>query len=154
MIFETIIVLEIIAQIIGVILGIIQPIVTPIGELMVLWVNYLLQYFPYGNLTLYIAIFIILVVAGVIINASIIGRILKEKVEEFEDKLAGDEEEEEDIEEDGEIKNLKEKDESVIYAFSDSIWDFPLFSAADYKIAVNPDRKLKKIAKKNLWQVI
>jgi len=110
MIFETIIVLEIIAQIIGVILGIIQPIVTPIGELMVLWVNYLLQYFPYGNLTLYIAIFIILVVAGVIINASIIGRILKEKVEEFEDKLAGDEEEEEDIEEDGEIKNLKEKD--------------------------------------------
>ncbi len=110
MIFETIIVLEIIAQIIGVILGIIQPIVTPIGELMVLWVNYLLQYFPYGNLTLYIAIFIILVVAGVIINASIIGRILKEKVEEFEYKLAGDEEEEEDIEEDGEIKNLKEKD--------------------------------------------
>jgi len=52
------------------------------------------------------------------------------------------------------IKNLKEEEEREIYAFSDSIWDFPLFSVADYKIAVNPDRRLKKIAKKNLWQVI
>jgi hypothetical protein len=110
MILETNIVLEIIAQIIGVILGIIQPIVTPIGELMVLWVNYLLEYFPYGNLTLYIAIFIILVVAGVIINASIIGRLLKEKVEEFEDKMAGKEDEEEETEEDGELNNLEEND--------------------------------------------
>jgi len=110
MILETNIVLEIIAQIIGIILGIIQPIVTPIGELMVLWVNYLLEYFPYGNLTLYIAIFIILVVAGVIINASIIGRLLKEKVEEFEDKMAGKEDEEEETEEDGELNNLEEND--------------------------------------------
>lgn len=107
MIFETNFVLEIIANVIGLILGVIQPIVTPIGEFMVLWVNYLLQYFPYGNLTLYIAIFIILVVAGVIVNASIIGRLLKEKVEEFEDKLVGKEEEEE---EDGEVNNFDEDD--------------------------------------------
>ena len=52
------------------------------------------------------------------------------------------------------IQHLKEKDKKIVYAFSDSIWDLPLFSTADYKIAVNPDRKLKKIAKKNLWQVI
>ena len=86
MIFETYPILEIIALIIGYILSIVQPIVTPIGEFMVLWVNYLLQYFPYGNLTLYIVIFIVLVVAGVIINASIIGRLLKEKVEEIEER--------------------------------------------------------------------
>ena len=110
MILETNFVLEIVALIIGFILGIIQPVVTPIGQFMVLWVNYLLQYFPYGNLTLYIVIFIILVVAGVIVNASILGRLLKEKVEEFEDKLSGNDEEEQEKEEDSDDINLEEED--------------------------------------------
>ena len=97
MIFETNPVLEMIATIIGGIINFIQPIVTPIGEVMVFWVNKLLPYFPFGDLTLYIAIFLILVIAGVIINASIIGRLLKEKVEEIEDKISGKNEEDDEI---------------------------------------------------------
>jgi len=106
MIFETNFVLEIIANIVGFILSILQPIVSPIGEVMVLWVNYLLRFFPFGNLTLYIAIFVILIIAGVIVNASIIGRLLKEKVEEIEDILLGKEEEKEEEED----SNLEEED--------------------------------------------
>lgn len=52
------------------------------------------------------------------------------------------------------MKNIKGEEDKILYVFSDSIWDLPLFLLADCKIAVNPDRKLKKIAKKNRWQVI
>jgi len=111
MIFETNPVLEMIATIIGGIINFIQPIVTPIGEVMVFWVNKLLPYFPFGDLTLYIAIFLILVIAGVIINASIIGRLLKEKVEEIEDKISGKnvDDDEIEIEERGKDINIEEE---------------------------------------------
>ncbi len=114
MIFETNIVYWFVAIVVGYILSFIQPFVTPIGEVMVLWVSYLLDYFPYGNYTLYIAIFIILVVAGVIINASIIGRVLKEKVEEIEDIILGKDEESKDKQVGKEVKeedkNLEEEE--------------------------------------------
>ena len=111
MIFETNPVLEMIATIIGGIINFIQPIITPIGEVMVFWVNKLLPYFPFGDLTLYIAIFLILVIAGVIINASIIGRLLKEKVEEIEDKISGKnvDDDEIEIEERGKDINIEEE---------------------------------------------
>jgi hypothetical protein len=60
--------LEILAGIIGFILEIFKPIVTPIGEWMVYWVGFLLQYFPTGSLTVYIVIFAVLVVSAIIIN--------------------------------------------------------------------------------------
>lgn len=66
--FERIPFLETVAQIIGAILGFFQPIVTPIGSWMVSWVDLILYYFPSDNLTIYIVIFIILVVSGIIIN--------------------------------------------------------------------------------------
>ena len=44
------------------------------------------------------------------------------------------------------------KDDTVVY--SDSYDDLPLFLAAGEPIAVNPDRKLAKVAKKLQWRVI
>ena len=113
MIFETNPVLEMIATIIGGIINFIQPIVTPIGEVMVFWVNKLLPYFPFGDLTLYIAIFLILVIAGVIINASIIGRLLKEKVEEIEDKISGKNLDDDEIEIEERVKDINIEEEAL-----------------------------------------
>ncbi|TFG26439.1 MAG: hypothetical protein EU532_09795 [Promethearchaeota archaeon] len=60
--------LQIIADIMTLILKTMQPYVTPIGAWMVSWVGFLLKYFPTNSLAIYIAIFVILVVSGIIIN--------------------------------------------------------------------------------------
>lgn len=41
-----------------------------------------------------------------------------------------------------------------VMAFSDGIFDLPFLKAADIAICVRPDRKLKKIALKENWDVI
>lgn len=61
--------LQLIADIIGYILKLFQPFVTPIGVWMVLWINTLLEFFPANNLTIYIVIFVLLIISGVIINS-------------------------------------------------------------------------------------
>lgn len=57
---------------------------------------------------------------------------------------------------DGMAKALKlneiENHESI--AYSDSILDLPLLEMAQSKVAVKPDRALKKIAKKSGWEII
>ncbi|MFX0071390.1 MAG: hypothetical protein ACFFAO_09905 [Candidatus Hermodarchaeota archaeon] len=68
--------LETIAQIIGFILGIFRPVVTPLGEAMVFWVDYLLTYFPSDNLTIYIVIFVVLIVSAIIINTKWPGEVI------------------------------------------------------------------------------
>ena len=60
--------LQIIADIMTLILKSMQPFVTPIGAWMVSWVDFLLRFFPTNSLALYIAIFVCLVVSGIIIN--------------------------------------------------------------------------------------
>lgn len=60
--------LETIAVIIGNIIGFVKPYVSPIGEWMVVWVQFLLQYFPDSNLLMYIVIYIGLIVAALIVN--------------------------------------------------------------------------------------
>ena len=60
--------LQIIADIMSLILKTLQPFVTPIGAWMVSWVGFLLKFFPTNSLALYIAIFVVLVVSGIIIN--------------------------------------------------------------------------------------
>ena len=60
--------MQVLAAIIGFILEIFKPIVTPIGEWLVVWVDFLMNFFPSESLLLYIIIFIILIVAGIIIN--------------------------------------------------------------------------------------
>ena len=62
-------ILNTLAGIVGAIVGFVQPYLTPIGQFMMFWVNYLMQFFPYGNLTLYIVIFVVLVIAGIIVNS-------------------------------------------------------------------------------------
>ena len=66
--YERIEFLQIIADIIALILGILKPVVTPIGAWMVSWVDFLLRFFPTDSLVPYIAIFVVLVVSGIIIN--------------------------------------------------------------------------------------
>lgn len=57
---------------------------------------------------------------------------------------------------DGQAKALKlselENNSSTVY--SDSTLDLPLFEKAEKKVAVNPERSLKKIAKKYGWEII
>lgn len=60
--------LQVIADIMGLILKTLQPFVTPIGAWMVSWVDFLLKFFPTNSLAIYIAIFVILVLSGIIIN--------------------------------------------------------------------------------------
>jgi hypothetical protein len=57
------------ADIIGAILNFLKPIVSPIGAWMVNWINTVLQFFPADSLTIYITIFIILLVSGAIVNS-------------------------------------------------------------------------------------
>ena len=86
MILETIEFLEILVDIIAAILFFMQPIAAPLGEIMVMAINNALGYFPAENLILYISIFIIIVVLGVIINTSPIGDKLKEKFNKYDEK--------------------------------------------------------------------
>lgn len=51
------------------------------------------------------------------------------------------------------IKELNISKENV-YVYSDSIQDLKLFEVANNKIAVQPSYKLKKIFKKNNWEII
>jgi phosphoserine phosphatase len=44
--------------------------------------------------------------------------------------------------------------ENNIDVYTDSFWDLPLLEIAGKSICVNPDRKLKKIAKQRGWEII
>ena len=61
-------ILQVIADIIGAILNFFKPWVTPIGAWLVNWIDYLLRFFPDDNLTIYIVIFAVLVISGIIVN--------------------------------------------------------------------------------------
>ena len=60
---------QVLAEFIGAILNFLKPIVSPIGAWMVDWINVVLQFFPANSLTIYIVIFIILLVTGGIVNS-------------------------------------------------------------------------------------
>jgi hypothetical protein len=61
-------VFQLIADIIAIIVSFLQPIVMPIGAWMVDWITFLLQFFPKNSWTLYIIIFILLIISGGILN--------------------------------------------------------------------------------------
>lgn len=65
-------ILRMIADFIGVIFLYSKVVLTPIGEVMKLWIevilNIMVKFVPIGRYEIYIIIFIILVVSGVIIN--------------------------------------------------------------------------------------
>jgi len=50
-------------------LNFLRPTVSPIGAWMVDWIEVVLAFFPDDNFSLYIAVFIVLIVAGGIINS-------------------------------------------------------------------------------------
>ncbi|MFX1396184.1 MAG: hypothetical protein ACFFAS_03970, partial [Promethearchaeota archaeon] len=86
MISETIEALQILANIIAAIINFIKPFVIFIGDFMVNAINYLLALFPRDSHMLYIVIFIILIVLGVLVNTSPLGDKLKEKFNKFDEK--------------------------------------------------------------------
>ena len=69
MLFQSLDFLQTIANIVGTILTYLGPIVSPIGDFMVFWISYALEWFPDDNLTVYIVIFVILIIASIIINS-------------------------------------------------------------------------------------
>ncbi len=87
--------LQVLADIIGAILLGLTPIIVPIGNWMVSWITATTQFLKDNlgtNLTIYIVICVVLIVAGVIVNiiwpGDIKGTIFsKGKIEELEDKL-------------------------------------------------------------------
>jgi hypothetical protein len=86
MIFQAVDFLKILADIVGAILNFLQPIVSPIGAWMVNWIDVALHIFPTDGLTLYIVIFVALIVSGALINIKWPGdkppKYLREKYEE------------------------------------------------------------------------
>jgi hypothetical protein len=60
---------QVLADFIGAILNFLKPIVSPIGAWMVNWINTVLQFFPSDSLMIYIVIFIVLLVAGGLVNS-------------------------------------------------------------------------------------
>ncbi|MBY9018030.1 MAG: hypothetical protein KGD66_04270 [Candidatus Lokiarchaeota archaeon] len=61
--------LQVFAEIIGAILTFLKPIVSPIGAWMVEWIEVVLGVFPDDSLSIYIGIFIFLIVVGAIVNS-------------------------------------------------------------------------------------
>ena len=69
MIFQEFDIFRVLAEIIAIVLGFLKPYVEPIGLWMIGWVEFLLNFFPDDNLTIYFAVFIFLIVIGVIVNS-------------------------------------------------------------------------------------
>jgi len=63
--------LKVLADIVSLLLGFLRPIVQPIGEWMISWIQVVLEGFPEGmeTLPIYFMIFILLIVAGAIVNS-------------------------------------------------------------------------------------
>jgi uncharacterized membrane protein len=80
---------QFIADLMGLILSIFKPIVYPIGQVMVLWIDFLLRFFPSENITIYFVIFFIIVISGIIVNCKWPG---EKYVRVYTDETAHDEE--------------------------------------------------------------
>ncbi|MFX1376751.1 MAG: hypothetical protein ACFFA0_13155 [Promethearchaeota archaeon] len=102
MIFQTMEFLEVLVEIIGSILLFLKPLVEPIGQWMVDWISATTQFFKENlgtSLTIYITICTILVISAIIVNivwpGDRPGSIFSKgfgKIDEFEDKFDGSEE--------------------------------------------------------------
>ncbi|MFX0047476.1 MAG: hypothetical protein ACFE8G_04825 [Candidatus Hermodarchaeota archaeon] len=68
MILQAVDFIQVIADIVAAILNFLNPIVSPMGLWMVNWMEYVLQFFPRDNLTIYITIAIVIVVIGLFVN--------------------------------------------------------------------------------------
>ncbi|MFX0017140.1 MAG: hypothetical protein ACFFAK_01505 [Promethearchaeota archaeon] len=68
MIFQAVDFLQVLAEIIGAILNFLKPIVSPIGAWMINWIEVVLRIFPKNDLTLYIILFVIIIIIGAITN--------------------------------------------------------------------------------------
>jgi len=137
MIIQAFDIFQFIADIIAIIVGFLQPIVMPIGSLIVQAVEFFLQFFPENSWTIYIIVFIVLVITGGIVNILYPG---DKPMKRDEEKLIPMIE--------GEIF-LEEKDVTEIES-TESIDEFLLAEQEEMKSAeeTTQDLKIKKEKKK------
>lgn len=69
MILQAVDFLQILAEIIGAILNVLKPVVSPIGAWMISWIEVIIKILPKNDLTLYIILFVIILVTGAVCNA-------------------------------------------------------------------------------------
>ncbi len=60
--------IQVIADIVAAILNFLRLFVNPLGEFMVSWMEFVLQFFPQNGLTVYIIIAIVIVIVGFVVN--------------------------------------------------------------------------------------
>ena len=90
MILQAVDFIQVIADIVAAILNFLNPIVSQMGTFMVIWMEYVLQFFPRNNLTFYIIIAIVIVILGLIVNITWPGNKkpgFLAKAEEVEEKI-------------------------------------------------------------------
>jgi len=68
MILQTVDFIQVIADIVAAVLNFLKLFVNPLGLFMVNWMEYVLQFFPQNDLTVYISIAIVIVILGLIVN--------------------------------------------------------------------------------------
>jgi methyl-accepting chemotaxis protein len=68
MILQSVDFIQVIADIVAAILNTLNLFVRPLGLFMISWMEYVLQFFPRNNLTVYIIIAIVIVILGLIVN--------------------------------------------------------------------------------------
>ena len=68
MILQSVDFIQVIADIVAAILNTLNLFVKPLGLFMISWMEYVLQFFPRNNLTVYIIIAIVIVILGLIVN--------------------------------------------------------------------------------------
>ncbi|MCK4382257.1 MAG: hypothetical protein KAW66_03090 [Candidatus Lokiarchaeota archaeon] len=90
MILQAIDFIQVIADIVAAVLNFLKLFVNPMGLFMVNWMEYVLQFFPQNNLTVYIIIAIVIVILGFIVNVTWPGNKkpgFLAKVEEIDEKI-------------------------------------------------------------------
>ena len=104
--------MQLFADIIAAILNFLRPIVSPMGQFMVLWMDFVLQFFPDGLFT-YIIIAAIIIVLGIIINTIWPGDKPPKYLDKFKGK-AKEKEEEVIVKEPKIVKKEKQKAEKPL----------------------------------------
>jgi len=90
MILQAIDFIQVIADIVAAVLKFLKLFVNPMGLFMVNWMEYVLQFFPQNDLTVYISIAIVIVVLGLVVNITWPGNKkpgFLAKTEEIDDKI-------------------------------------------------------------------
>ncbi len=102
------------ADIVGAIVAILQPIVTPIGDLMILWIEWALQWFPTNSWLVYIIVFSVFIIAGIIVNCIWPGDKPREQETEIDTTTITSKNEQEDFTLESSLKDQDQKNDDSL----------------------------------------